>query len=256
MYLCIVIQSFYINVPLSLFIIMKQEEIRPIFNFSYAQLTQLGDKAERLILRDLNDLALYGIDANIANSIAAQTLAFKKYPTDYELVGLVSEATKHKDNIRDQMHVMISSIMIRVKNKYGIGSPTYKRFGASELSNQSDEEIVHTARRVIRLSTEYLPSLAEKGLTQTIIDSLNSILLTFDNSIDAKAAAIDTRDESTQKRITIANALYTQISEVFDYGKDYYYTRDEAKYNDYIIYDNPTSNLPDDTNFTDDIPTE
>lgn len=255
MYLCTIKQKFYINVLINLIITMKQEEIRSNFNFSYAQLTQLGDKAERLILRDLKDLKLYGVNVNTAENIAAQTLAFKQYPTDYELVGLVSEATKYKDKTRDEMHTIISSIMIRVKNKFGIGSPTYKRFGASDLSNKSDEEMVHATRRVVRLATEYLPSLAEKGLTQTIIDNLNTILLSFDNSLDSKESSVEDRDESTQERIILANTLYSQIAEIFDYGKEYYYTRDEAKYNDYIIYDNPTSNLPDDTNLPENTPT-
>ena len=108
----------------------------------------------------------------------------------------------------------------------------------------------------MRLATKYLPSLTEKGLTQTIIDNLSTILLAFDSSIDSKAAAIENRDESTQERITIANTLYSQIAEVFDYGKEYYYPRDEAKYNDYIIYDSPSSNSSENMPSPEDTPTK
>lgn len=219
---------------------MKSEELKPIFTLTYADLMQLGDKTERLIKRDSADLALYGVDNGILNNIALLTKTFKEYPSDAELLGLVSEATKDKDEKRTIIHIQISAIMIRVKNKFGISSATYKRFSTSELSNLSDEEMVHTARRVVRLATEYLPALSEKGLTQDMIDTLSTDTVIFDNSIDAKASAVEIRDRSTQERVTIANNLYTAISEIFDYGKEHYYTRDEAKYNDYLIYEYST----------------
>ena len=219
---------------------MKSEELKPVFTLTYADLMQLGDKTERLIKRDLADLTLYGVDNDTAISIANQTKMFKEHPSDAELLGLVSEATKDKDEKRTVIHIQMSAIMIRVKNKFGIGSATYKRFSTSELSNLSDEEMVHTARRVVRLATEYLPALSEKGLTQAMIDTLSNDIVTFDNSIDAKASAVEIRDRSTQDRVSIANNLYTAISEIFDYGKEHYYTRDEAKYNDYLIYEYST----------------
>lgn len=219
---------------------MKSEELKPVFTLTYADLMQLGDKTERLIKRDSADLALYGVDNGILNNIALLTKTFKEYPSDAELLGLVSEATKDKDEKRTIIHIQMSAIMIRVKNKFGISSATYKRFSTSELSNLSDEEMVHTARRVVRLATEYLPALSEKGLTQDMIDTLSTDTVIFDNSIDAKASAVEIRDRSTQERVTIANNLYTAISEIFDYGKEHYYTRDEAKYNDYLIYEYST----------------
>ena len=219
---------------------MKSEELKPVFTLTYADLMQLGDKTERLIKRDSADLALYGVDNGILNNIALLTKTFKEYPSDAELLGLVSEATKDKDKKRTIIHIQMSAIMIRVKNKFGISSATYKRFSTSELSNLSDEEMVHTARRVVRLATEYLPALSEKGLTQDMIDTLSTDTVIFDNSIDAKASAVEIRDRSTQERVTIANNLYTAISEIFDYGKEHYYTRDEAKYNDYLIYEYST----------------
>jgi hypothetical protein len=219
---------------------MKSEELKPVFTLTYADLMQLGDKTERLIKRDSADLALYGVDNGTLSNITLLTKTFKEYPSDAELLGLVSEATKDKDEKRTVIHIQMSAIMIRVKNKFGISSATYKRFSTSELSNLSDEEMVHTARRVVRLATEYLPALSEKGLTQDMIDTLSADTVIFDNSIDAKASAVEIRDRSTQERVTIANNLYTAISEIFDYGKEHYYTRDEAKYNDYLIYEYST----------------
>lgn len=219
---------------------MKSEELKPVFTLTYADLMQLGDKTERLIKRDSADLALYGVDNGTLSNITLLTKTFKEYPSDAELLGLVSEATKDKDEKRTVIHIQMSAIMIRVKNKFGISSATYKRFSTSELSNLSDEEMVHTARRVVRLATEYLPALSEKGLTQDMIDTLSTDTVIFDNSIDAKASAVEIRDRSTQERVTIANNLYTAISEIFDYGKEHYYTRDEAKYNDYLIYEYST----------------
>ena len=52
--------------------------------------------------------------------------------------------------------------------------------------------------------------------------------------------AIRLRDNATEDRIELGNELYKKIVELFDFGKDYWITRDEAKYNDYIISDTPS----------------
>jgi hypothetical protein len=42
----------------------------------------------------------------------------------------------------------------------------------------------------------------------------------------------------------LGNALYGKITEFFGFGKDYWASRDESKYNDYIIYNTPTGQKP------------
>ena len=68
---------------------------------------------------------------------------------------------------------------------------------------------------------------------------LGTAVTGLDDKIDVQDTAIRTRNESTQVRVEMANVLYGIIVELFDFGKDYWYTRNEAKYNDYIIYDTP-----------------
>lgn len=220
---------------------MKQSTIFFLSNISYGELSQLGDVGVSLANRDMNDLARFGIDEEFIANLKQKNIDFKNFPTDEEFSGFTSKKTSEKDALRDGVQKGISDIMVRVKNKYGISSPDYKRFSSSNMYNETDSDLVRTARRVIRLATEYLNDLYEKGLRQSEIDELSSKIDLFDKSIEVKDIAVQDRDNATQKRAIMANKLYSLISELFDYGKQQYVDKDEAKYNDYVIYSNQTS---------------
>ena len=48
------------------------------------------------------------------------------------------------------------------------------------------------------------------------------------------------RDIATTQRIKLGNLLYDKIVKVYAAGRDYWVTRDESKYNDYVIYGSDT----------------
>lgn len=225
---------------------MRKSEVTPLFQMSYADLMQLGDKADDLITRDLVELTPYGVDATFQSDLATMTQELKDFPTDEELQGDVSDLTETKDAAADAVKVDIRSIMVRAKNGFGESSAKYRRFGTKGMDDMTDNDLVKCGKRVVRTATLFLTQLASKGLTATMISDLNDKVTIFDDAIDAQDDAIRLRDTATEDRLELGNELYKKIVELFDFGKDYWVTRDEAKYNDYIIYEggsSPGSNI-------------
>lgn len=216
---------------------MKDEEHKIIFRFSFGYLMQLGDEAVSLIDRDTVELAPYGVDAAKRTEIATKTQELKDIPTDEELLGLVGIKTEAKDLKADELMVFIRDVMVRVRNAFGEESRIYRRYAVGSMALMRDNDLFKCARRVSRMSTEYITELTPYGVTPAMLTALDALAVEFDLTIDDKEDAIRERDIATQERVKLANALYSLIAEVYDYGKTYWYTRDEAKYNDYIIYD-------------------
>ena len=224
---------------------MKKPENRAHFNMSYAALYQLGDKAVKLIERDSTELAAFGIEEDYKNHIKEKTTELKNYPTDEEFQGLVSVSTEDKNKLADEIRVSISAIAVRIKNAFGIGSAEYKYFGFHKLYRLSDCDLHRRGKMVVSAANKYFDVLSERGFKEEDITELTNIVDAFDASIYNKYDAVTKRDVSTEERLVLSNELYKLISEVFDYGKNYWYTRKEAKYNDYIIYDiTPSSPRP------------
>lgn len=215
---------------------MKKQSDNRNFSMSYPALMQLGDKAVSLINRDAAELAIYGIDGTVLFFINTKTQELKDFPTDDEFLGAVTDATEIKDALADQVKVAVRSIMVRAKNGFGEGSGKYNRFGTLGMNNLSDIELLQCGKRVVRMATLFLPLLAAKGLTQQMINDLATSTAQFDNAIDAQDDAVRLRDSNTAERAELGNLLYNKIVEVFEDGKDYWFTRNEAKYNDYVLY--------------------
>ena len=224
---------------------MKKNELKPDYNMSYSSLMQLGDEAVILANRDATELAVYGLTPAKISLLQLKTQALKDMRTDEELLAKVSIATNDKNDFADQVRNAVRSIMVRVKVEFGEKSPEYNSFGVKSLDKLTDNDLYRCAKRVTREATVYLPQLSGRGLTQGEIDDLENTAQTFDDKIDLKDTAIKNRDIATEQRIKLSNELYKLITEVFEYGKDWWYSREEAKYNDYIIYDQVSSDKKD-----------
>lgn len=65
----------------------------------------------------------------------------------------------------------------------------------------------------------------------------------LDVAIDTQAQGISDRDLASESRVEALNHLYQLLTKYAGTGQDIFYETNEAKYNDYIIYDTP-SGLP------------
>lgn len=226
---------------------MKKHALTPKFNMTYGELLTLADDVKKLAERDAVELKEYGITHTSIAALQTKIEAFRAIESDVYHEGQVSVLTRNKNAIRNTLQEKLSSMMVRVKNLYGQNSPEYARFGTTNAQHLSDSDFVRMLRTATRVAEAYKDSLATKGFTDTHLEELSSQLEAFDEAITEKHHAEKERDTATQKRAQTANELYDIVSEICDYGKDYYFSRDEAKYNDYVIYDTPAQSPQTDT---------
>ncbi len=73
-----------------------------------------------------------------------------------------------------------------------------------------------------------------------MIDIITAQGIALDNSIDVLAKGISDRDIATESRIETLNALYRLVTRYAGIGQDIFYEINEAKYNDYVLYDTPS----------------
>lgn len=212
----------------------KREELR-IYSITDARLMQLADGVADCVIRDLAELGMYGITQATVDDFRATRNAFDDILVDNYFFSQISMTTEKKNLLAGELRLVIRGIMTRVENKFTAMSDEYLRFGTSNLSRMNDLELHRCSLRVHKKATELLNELASEGLTTAILDDLFQKATAFDvalaNHFDAKRK----RDIATTERISRGNALYRFVVKLTNTGKDYWGTRNEAKYNDYFV---------------------
>jgi hypothetical protein len=221
---------------------MQENEPVAEYKFSIAVLAQLGDKATGLADRDGAELATYGVDDAFKTNLSTKTQDLKDCPSDEEYEGNVKDLTETKDASADVVKVAIREIMSRVVNVFPVGSGKWLRFHTVGLNEMDDSNLVKCGFRVVRMSVLFAAQLLPKGVTPEMVQNLNDITKKLDDDFDAQQDAKFERRSATRDRILLANGLYHIIVELFGYGKNYWVTRNSAKYKDYIIYNTPSGN--------------
>ena len=222
---------------------MQSEYLEPYFRFGYPALTGLGDRAAILFTRDGAILILYGIDAIFAGKVATKTAAMRAFPTDFEFNGAIIDVTKIKNNCADDIKVAIRAIMTRVVSVFPVDSGKWHRFGTKGLNEMVDLELSFCADTVVRMGTLYFDDIEAKGLTMDMLDALTDLNTSFIEKLKAVTDAQSARLCGTRDRATLGNELYALIVEMFNAGKNYWFSRNEAKYKDYVIYNTPSGQV-------------
>lgn len=146
-------------------------------------------------------------------------------------------ATQEKDAQAEKVKAILGSVMTRAENKFGRESGKYRKFGVWDISALEGGKLIYTATRAIRVATGYLPELQGEGLTQAILTDFDTQVKTLITKQGAQEDAISDRDIATENRSEKANAIYKLLVKYCDTGKRIWASTNEAKYNDYVIYD-------------------
>lgn len=218
---------------------MKQKIRVRDYKMGDGTLIQTADDFKNSATRDLAQLSDYNIDAAWINTFETARDAFSDKPTDVELMGLMMYATQQKNEARLLLLEEIRQVVGRARLVFSENDGRYRAFGTEDLSNQTDNDLVRTGRRVVRMGTNFLGDLAAKGLTQAILDNLLVLTNDFDVKIDVQGDKVKERDIAVDERIKLGNELYALLVELGDVGKLYWSSKNEAYYNDYVIYKSP-----------------
>ena len=222
---------------------MKKPVVTRNYKLVDAVLKQKADEFLALLDRDATEFADRGYDKNAKNNFIGAIETINNLSSDETLEASKIGFTQSKDAARSGLEKSMRTIFNMAAIKYGTQSAKYRSFGNAEISRQPDAELVRTYKVMAQAANENLADLASEGLTQYKIDVLTAQGIALDDSIDAVAKGISDRDIATESRVEALNSLYALVIKYAGIGQDIFYEENEAKYNDYVIYDTP-SGLP------------
>lgn len=214
------------------------DALKRIYSFSDGHLSLISNQIVFALRRDLADFDGFGgiTPATISN-LETLIADYNDIPTDEYYEGLKMIKTEEKDEVRVLLNTKISEIMALVALKYGKSSARYRHFGVSAITAQTDEQVQRISANIIRCANLYLTDLATVGLTQTRINELTTLKNDLITGLDEQGYAVRDRDIATENRIAAGNAVYEILISFMNIGKTFWRSRNEAKYNDYVMYD-------------------
>ena len=223
---------------------MQKEEVKLEFNFSQPKLIELCYEKHGFATRDITEMITRGVTQIYLDSFDADIVTFSNLKTHDEWEQEQVLATQAKDTAANLDREAIRDITVRAENKWGFNSARYRMYGTKDLSRMSDAELYVCGKRVIRVAGVDLAELAGEGLLQAEIDGLVTKNEDFMDKIIAQAQAIGDQDLATEDRYETANALYAKLLKICTSGQNIWHVTDEAKFNDYIIYNTPSGEPP------------
>jgi len=215
---------------------MKKAEVVRLYKFSDGKLITVGKEKIAFMRRDATAFAPFGITAALITGLETSINTFTNFITDTEALGDQTGITDAKNAKAEQVRVAIKSIMARAELKYGTSSAKYEKFGTKTLSQQSDSELLVTARTVVRVGTSLLTELTANGLTAAMLTALTTLANELETLIIDQKIKIADRDIIQEDRVEAGNAIYTSLINFTNTGRNIWETNDVAKYNDYLIY--------------------
>ncbi len=226
---------------------MKKKPATQIFRIHLGVFYTLMMTILGFIKRDKAEFVKQGVTEEKIAEVEALLTEFSEIPTDDELLGNQINATNEKDKARDKLRTSIAEVIDRAASKYGTNSGYYRKFGISTLSELDGGELSTGARRVFRVGTAMASDLASEGLIQEMLDTLKNNNVIFDKALGNKEDAVADREIATEDRIEKANAIYALMVKYCEKGKRIWISTNQARYNDYVIYDTPSGKPEDST---------
>lgn len=220
----------------------KKKEVSRKYNLSDANLKQIADNMLMLLDRDIVEFSEMGFTPTKRADFVQMIQTFADYPSDEQLEGIKITATEDKLTTRTELEKIMRTISLIAKIVFKDGTGKYKEFGSADFTKQTDEELVRNAKIMSVSAVKYMNDLANDGLTAVKIQTLDLAKKSFDEAIDMQRKAIRERDTATEGRIEAGNTLYEALIKYAEIGKNIWYDNNEAKYNDYVIYNTPTGN--------------
>ena len=226
------------------------------YRFYDADLMMYSSNLAQTMTRDAVEFSAYAVDAAAITAFSTLGNQFENFPPDTFYLADVGIAAEEKNAAREQLLLETRKIANRALVKWGEDSSHYKKFGVIGITEMTDKSLLGTARLVIKSAEELLLDLATEGLTQIVIDDYTDVAQLFEDKLNALNKAIETRDIKSKERIALGNQVYALVSKYCLLGKTIWNKVDESKYNDYIIYNTPsTVTLAAPTNLTVDVAT-
>lgn len=222
---------------------MKKKEVVRDYKFSDAELVTKSREKIAFLRRDATELLPFGITETSIAGLETAVDAFLETHTDVEARGDQTITTQAKDQQKELLLELIRQVMVRAQSKFGFGSAKYDKFGTDALSQQSDAEVLITAKRVVRTGTGFIPDLEPLGLKLSHLNEITLQAEAFSELIVDAKEEIGNRDIMQETRVEDGNHIYAALVNMTTTAQGVWQSTNAAKFNDYIIY-NTSSGEP------------
>jgi len=206
------------------------------FNFPYSELIQRSDKMEPIIIRDQEQLSVYGFEPDTALKIRTKADVLRDLPTDEYWIGQQMLKTSSKNEARAGVDDLLADLRHRCKRALGENSINYKLFRFSRLASMNDRDIIVFGNNAISSAESMQDALASHHIDTDYLAQLKSRIRQLDDALDEQTEMENIRSRKQSERMQLANDLYQLIREVCETGKLIWKGKDENNYADYVIY--------------------
>jgi hypothetical protein len=214
------------------------------YNFSDAKLITTTGSIIGSVETDQALFTARGVPPSRLATLKTKVTAFTNIPSDTAKQAAVSEATLVRDSIANTVLLELRSVRTMAQNKFGVKSPTYRGFGFEGMDNLSDDSLYFVGTGALNAAILVKTELADQGLTEDMLDQIQVDLTSLHEAILGKLKADKFRDSHTQFRIDSGNEIYREVVQICNIGKDIFRNTDEAKYNDFVIYNTASGEKP------------
>jgi hypothetical protein len=194
--------------------------------------------------RDVTEFNGRGITQDDINDFETQGNEFEAFSPDIFYQMFVTQEVKAKNNARANCVLQARKMAGIVEQVYGNKSGVYKGMRYSNVSKAKDDSFITLIRNIAKVCESFLANLSPAGMTQVMIDNLRAEAQVMEDKYHAIALKEGERDDATEERINLANALYNNLAKYCQIGKSIWDDISEAKYNDYVINPTVQHNLP------------
>lgn len=215
------------------------KESKRDYHMTNGELMMLASNLVVFMTRDKLSFEPRGVSLQDITDFETLGNAFEAFPMDEEYKGLITIEVDTKNILRSTLTNQIQTVSGYFEQEWSTDSGQYKRLGIKDIQHKSDSSFLVKSRAVVRIAGEYLSTLSLIGLTQSILDILESNAQLFEDKLNSIAENRALRDVMAKERTDKGNELYSFVKKYSTIGKLIWENVDEAKYNDYIIYHRP-----------------
>lgn len=226
---------------------MKKKPENPSFHMPMEDLLVLAPEKIAYTRRpdDATALAGRGWSAERITALETSFHDIGKLPTDSELEQEVRGMEQKKNDQRKTTTTLIQTAMGKVNQVHHDESPEYRAFGVRKLYDAGDPAFALLCEQISRVGQRMLvdgddaeqAAYTAAGLTPAEFIAIGAEGDEFRRLIVDVRTAQARRDIGTQQRLRMANPAYRDLAALCETGKAVFISNDEARYNDYVIYD-------------------
>lgn len=210
---------------------------RPIalYPFTQEKLWQRGLDLKPSLARDAERLAKRGVSPERVAAFNQKVADFGGMDPDTVLLQEGAVVTEDKNAEQEALVTSIQQVMGCVALVDGPRTAGYKRFGATDVANDSEAELHLAAGVVVRQGRKHLDRYKDKGLTAEMLKTVEDNNEKFVEGLTDRKEAESERHAATDKRVVFANELYTELVEICGAGHESWRFEDETMAKEYVV---------------------